>query len=302
MITEDGLRDAFREQVAPMLAELQPDPGLLDQLRRRQVRRNRLLIATTTAAVVVVAGGAAAFAQLTLGGDHANVSVGAPTPSALPNPDRPDDVNLVATGRCAGLTLAASYPGVQAGISAYPATNTIALSVGQTVSLTARGPCSEAVTYHPESGSVLSAVQAGESAGSNATAATIRAISQGTQSLDVDIPMCAMQALGSSCLGGVARLSVISIVAVSSGHTLATIPDTVGLTAVQAVQVLQAAGFTVIQKSLSSSVVGPGGVLMQTPVSGVATVGTAITIEVSAGALGESRPPGPISASVPAGG
>ena len=76
MITEDELRDAFREQVDPVLADLQPDPGLLDRLRRRQARRNRLLIASGTAAVLAIAAAATTVTQLSAGGRHAGVPVG----------------------------------------------------------------------------------------------------------------------------------------------------------------------------------------------------------------------------------
>lgn len=303
MITEDDFRDALHEQVRPFFADVQPEPGLLESLRRRQSRRNGLRVGGAGFAVAAVAVGATLLVTLSPG-DHAgrvvpptgSVESSGPSPAATGG-----DIALVTTGDCAGLTVTAAvqstgWPTWR--IAPGSTANAITVPAGVLMYLHASGPCVDALTFHT-SGDLLQ--------GADPNASTSHFDSQGigvvvshkpaqpgTQMIELWLG-CAGS--GAICNGNPRELAAITVAvtpratAVPSAAT--AVPNVLGMTGPQAEQTLSAAGFTVVQH-VGSAVSTPVGVVVaQSPVSGDAVPGSTVTIVVSNG-----PPPPACSASV----
>ena len=157
MITEEQFRDALHDRVGPALAQLQPAPDLLEELRTRQSRHNRVLIGGVSAAVLVIAVCTAGLGHLTFG-RSTTTPVGEATPSAVPSPAATTGtVALVTSGECAGLSVIAAVqsPGQPVWrIAPGSVANAVTVPAGSLTYLQASGPCVTALTFQT-SGALL---------------------------------------------------------------------------------------------------------------------------------------------------
>lgn len=134
MLTEESLRAELQQRLAPTLAELQPDPGMLSALRRRQHRRQRQsLVFGSVAGIVTLAAAAALTVQLSHGA-HVGTANSNPTP-------------LIKTGGCAGLSVVAETGGETTALSASDNANNFVVAVGARMTLRASGPCSDILGF-----------------------------------------------------------------------------------------------------------------------------------------------------------
>jgi hypothetical protein len=305
MSIEEQFRDSLHEQLAPLLAELQPDPGLVDALRARQARRNRLMIAGSAAAVIAIAAGATAWAQSPSGEPHTAVPVTQPVASSSPSPAATAGaVALVSSGQCAGLsvTLAVQVPGwptwrIVPGESG----NAVTVPAGILMYLQANGPCIDALTFHTSGAFAQGPSASGWVSTFNSQGIGVLVSQQTTTGGSQPVSLwlgCAASA--GICNGNPQQLAVIDLTVSPVGRivtptspaqgsgaapgAMVTVPDVIGAIADEATQSLRLAGLAVVSQPQQSAVVPSGHVVDQSPAAGLPEpVGTVVIIGVSSG-------------------
>jgi hypothetical protein len=235
VITEEEFRQSLHDHAAPLLADLHPEPGLIEVLRHRQVRRTRVLVAGAGVAVIVVAAGATALAQLVPAGRGGgslpavgSAADASPAPAATVG-----DIPLVSTGNCAGLTVTAA---VQTGgwptwrIAPGGDRNAITVPGGILMYLQASGPCVDALTFRT-SGGLLQ----GPAANSSTTrfnsqgvgVVVTHNVSAGTQDIELWLGCATAPGAAGACNGNPEELAVIPVTVVprSAGSDNAARPS-----------------------------------------------------------------------------
>jgi hypothetical protein len=231
VITEEEFRHSLHDHAAPLLADLHPEPGLIEALRHRQARRTRILVAGAGMAVIVVAAGATALAQLVPAGRGggslpavASADDGSPASAATVG-----DIPLVSTGDCAGLTVTAA---VQAAgsptwrIAPGSSHNAITVPGGSLMYLQASGPCVDALSFQTN-GRLLQGpaadVPMSRFNDQGIGVIVTHNVSAGTQ--DVELWLGCSAGAG-SCNGNSQRLAVIPVTVTprSGGAAVAPVP------------------------------------------------------------------------------
>ena len=286
MITEADFRTALHDRVAPLLAELQPEPGLLSELRRRRARRTRWLVAGTTAAVVVVGAGTTVLARVGLDGPSTHDVVGGPATSHAPSPAATTgDARLVTGGDCAGLSVTAAVQSANQPtwrIAPGSDSNAITVPGGALMYLRAAGPCVDGLTFRT-AGDLLQNASPTDPVGTFNDEGIGVVVSHdvttaGTQAIQLWLG-CAKSA--GVCNGNPQEIAVVTVTVVPQAST---VPDVLSLPADEAEQALRTTGFAVSSHPESSVGVPAGTVLAQAPSAGTRlAAGATVTIIVSTG-------------------
>jgi len=222
VITEEEFRQSLQEHAGPLLADLQPQPGLIEALRHRQARRTRVLVAGAGIVVIVVAAGATALAQLAPagrgGGSLPGVGSAAdarPAPAATVG-----DIPLVSTGNCAGLTVTAAvqtegWPTWR--IAPGRDRNAITVPGGILMYLQASGPCVAALTFRT-SGGLLQGPAANRSTSTfnsqGVGVVVTHNVSAGTQDIELWLGCATAPKAAGACNGNPERLAEIPVTVV----------------------------------------------------------------------------------------